>query len=452
MLISRSFRKPRRNVRQVNRRDNERGVTMVLVALCMMALIAMAALSIDVVTLYLNREEAQRSADAAALAAARVISISGITGTADPTTDTSSWEAVCGTSGTATQVAQQVGSINGIGGSAPSTPTVTYSAQGATGGASDCSGLGQSFAINPSVTVQVKRTGLPTLFSRIWSRNTNTVSATATAEVYNPSDSDTIAPGGQDVPVAPRCVKPFILADEDPGNAGQQFVSPRRSGRIVTPGIRPTSGAGVIGENFTLTNNCGTGATCNLQNTTQGSGMASYYVPALVNANPAIAVPSCATDDYQDAVAGCDESTVYACGTVNGAYADLTRNRGVDASTATSCLINYPNNDTLTTSIYPFQIIAGSGNPLFAQGQIVTASNSIITVPLFNDRAGTPLSSGTQPQVTIVGYLQLFVYSLDTNGDLQVTVLNVAGCGDAASTTLSAAGSSPVPIRLITPQ
>jgi hypothetical protein len=31
-------------------------------------------------------------------------------------------------------------------------------------------------------------------------------------------------------------------------------------------------------------------------------------------------------------------------------------------------------------------------------------------------------------------------------------VLNVAGCGNNASTTQSAPGSSPVPVRLITPQ
>ena len=45
-------------------RSGERGVTMVIVAVAMVAIIAMAALSIDVITLYLAREEAQRSADA----------------------------------------------------------------------------------------------------------------------------------------------------------------------------------------------------------------------------------------------------------------------------------------------------------------------------------------------------------------------------------------------------
>jgi Flp pilus assembly protein TadG len=63
----------------------ERGVTMIFVALAMVAIIAMAALSIDVITLYLAKEEAQRSADAAALAAARVLSLSGVTGDPDNT-------------------------------------------------------------------------------------------------------------------------------------------------------------------------------------------------------------------------------------------------------------------------------------------------------------------------------------------------------------------------------
>jgi hypothetical protein len=84
----------------------EHGITMILVAAAMVAIIGMAVLSIDVVTLYLAKEEAQRSADAAALAAARLLSVSGITG--DPANLTSNWGAVCGASGTATLVAQAV--------------------------------------------------------------------------------------------------------------------------------------------------------------------------------------------------------------------------------------------------------------------------------------------------------------------------------------------------------
>src|ERR1700686_5251977 len=63
--------------------SKQRGVTIALVALSMVVIIGMAALAIDVGTLYQAKAEAQRAADAAALTAARVISISGVTG--DPT-------------------------------------------------------------------------------------------------------------------------------------------------------------------------------------------------------------------------------------------------------------------------------------------------------------------------------------------------------------------------------
>jgi hypothetical protein len=52
-----------------------------------------------------------------------------------------------------------------------------------------------------------------------------------------------------------------------------------------------------------------------------------------------------------------------------------------------------------------------------------------------------------------VGFLQVFINSLDTtNGNINVTVLNVAGCSNTATaSTPTVTGSSPVPIRLITP-
>src|ERR1700689_5557100 len=128
----------------------ERGVTMILVALAMISIIAMAALSIDVITLYLAREEAQRSADQAALAAARVISLSGMTG--DPSNSALSWQAVCGGSTSpASQVAVAVAQQSAVGGSAVPTPTVTYAAGSGASSASnaDCSGLPAAFAVNP---------------------------------------------------------------------------------------------------------------------------------------------------------------------------------------------------------------------------------------------------------------------------------------------------------------
>src|SRR3981081_2327843 len=182
------------------RHKREGGVTILLVAVALVSIMGMAALSIDGVTLYLARAEAQRAADAAALTAARVISISGITG--DPSNSTLSWGAICGgSSGTATQAAQAVAQQNPIGGvSIPTTSIIVkYSAGSGENPRADCSGLSSAFGVNPVVTVQVQRTDLPTFFSRIWGRTGSSVSATASAEAFNPSNSASV--GGAIVPV-----------------------------------------------------------------------------------------------------------------------------------------------------------------------------------------------------------------------------------------------------------
>src|ERR1700683_375766 len=91
--------------------SRERGFTMALVAITMVAIISMAALSIDLGTLYEAKAEAQRAADAAALAAAQVIATSGITG--DPGNSGSSWQPACGgTSSSATLAAISVAQQN----------------------------------------------------------------------------------------------------------------------------------------------------------------------------------------------------------------------------------------------------------------------------------------------------------------------------------------------------
>jgi len=225
---------------------------MILVAVAMVAIIAMAALSIDVSTLYLVREEAQRSADGAALAAARVLSLSGVTG--DPANiqgslPSSPWPAACSA---ATQVAQAVANQNAVGGTVANTVTVTFLYNGAT---TDCTSPTAGFGINPQVQVKVIRQGLPTFFSRIWSRGSNSVSATATAEAFNPSNSGSLPPNII-VPVNPRCVKPWIVPNSDPGNAAATFVS-LADGSITTPGIKLSGvGTGVIGESFNLVPDC----------------------------------------------------------------------------------------------------------------------------------------------------------------------------------------------------
>src|SRR5437764_4419623 len=198
----------------------ERGVTIALVALAMVAIMGMAVLSIDLVTLYLAREEAQRSADAAALAAARVLSLSGITG--DPGNLTTHWGSICGPNGAATHAAQALAAENTVGSQTSPTVTVTYAAgtDGTVGtGTTDCTTLATSaFGVNPMVTVHLTQAGLPSFFSRFWGTSIRSVSATATAEAFNPSDSGAIGneSTGTITPVRQRCVKPWVIPNLDP--------------------------------------------------------------------------------------------------------------------------------------------------------------------------------------------------------------------------------------------
>jgi hypothetical protein len=86
---------------------------------------------------------------------------------------------------------------------------------------------------------------------------------------------------------------------------------------------------------------------------------------------------------------------------------------------------------------------------------VITSSTSIATVPIYDDTQVPVLFpiGVNQTPVTIVGFLQVFIDGIDSNGNLNVTVLNVAGCSNTATaSTPTVSGSSPVPIRLITPQ
>jgi Flp pilus assembly protein TadG len=472
-------------------RRRERGITMVLVAIAMVAIIGMAALSIDVITLYLAREQAQRSADEAALAAARVISLSGATG--DPN-DNLSWQAICGTSTSpATQTATAVATQSEVGGAVATTVSVGYSV-GTGAPASDCSTLLPGpFGVNPLVTVTITRASLPTFFSRIWGNTGNSVSASATAEVLNPSASD-IVTNASVIPVQPSCVKPWMVPNQNPdqpsgcvGGTGSGKCNPfvtLTDGTISNQGIQPGTASGVIGETFTLFADCASGSPCfpttaqpqanasggGFNGTSAPTGPNLEYLAGLAPAS-SVAVPSsCGTSgiggnaDYLPAVAGCDQSTIYQCGVQSSVASppnsiDLSENPGGssgDTATGVACLINESSQgsisgqDSLIASGYPYQIMAGTANANVAvRGDFVTSSNSIMSLPIY-DSSGTLIFAGNQANVTIVGFLQVFVQQVNPDGSLNVTVLNVAGCGNNA-TSRAVTGSSPVPIRLVTP-
>ena len=156
----------------IPRRKNEQGTIITLVAVFMLFVVgAMAALSIDAVTLYTARSEAQLAADGAALAAARVIANSGAT--SDSTGNLLA--IVDAPTGPAQTIAIQVAQNSLVGGRylVASNGEVVVTFSGVT--------------TNPRVSVRTQRTDLPTFFARIWGNKQVTVGATATAEAYNPS-------------------------------------------------------------------------------------------------------------------------------------------------------------------------------------------------------------------------------------------------------------------------
>ncbi len=477
-------------------RSDERGVTMVLVAIAMVAIIAMAAMSIDLVTLYLAREEAQRSADNAALAAARVISASGITGTAAPANNPAAWSLICGpitvgttNGGWATQAATSVAAQNTVGGRAANV-NVTYS-DGKTSGVSDCSTLSAIFAVNPMVTVQITPVIIPSFFSRIWGSTGNTVSASATAEAFNPSDSGNNGVTTTSVtPVQPRCVKPWIVPNLDPhdGTCSSTTCLPfvnLPDGSVVNHGIslNGNSGNGVIGEEFTIfpncpnaTGSCGIAANPpgpNISGTNRYSGQLPpampppnlQYLPGQV-LGKAAAIPSCSvgTNNYQYAVAGCDTGTVYQCGVqvpLGGTpnEVDLNENpggpggdtaMGVACTLTNSTTIPLDGQDVLRVNNYPFLPFAGDANPAVPSGTPVTNSNSVMTLPIYDQTKALVVNGSNLAPVTIVGFLQVFVKDVNADGSVVVYVLNVAGCSNTA-TSPPVLGNSPLPVRLITP-
>src|SRR5215471_251090 len=101
--------------------QNEAGMTLILVALAMVVLLGISALAIDLVALYVARNEAQRAADAGALAGATVFISLGCTTAVGGCVQNGPQEAP------ATTQAINVAAQNLVFGQAPSNSTVATS-------------------------------------------------------------------------------------------------------------------------------------------------------------------------------------------------------------------------------------------------------------------------------------------------------------------------------------
>jgi hypothetical protein len=455
--------------RTLSRPKHEDGVVITLVAMFLLFIVgAMAALSIDVVTFYTARSEAQLAADGGALAAARVLANSGMT---SDVTENPIWISAAET--LATTVAMQVASSNYVGGR-------TLVPGGACPGGEICvsfpnQGDALAFYTNPHITVQVQRTDLPTFFGRIWGSKQVTVVASATAEAYNPSGAS--AANGTVIPVAPMCVKPWLLPNIDPSNPPNPIFD-TTTGNISTTTLVPGYQTGAPATR--LRARC---TSCSVP----PAPMTWKFYPGnpLDFPAPTTALPACTpalTTPYEKSVAGCIQTPI-SCNAqvrIDNAIYGVGTARYTDTANAVNCLTHAtatPDDadqvDLSGGTNPPLQFLAGAANPVAVANpalleQDMTVSDSLVTVPVYD--VGPP--PGTTPPpvppgtVTIIGFLQLFLNydgaetpnfggAGTNNGRVKTMVVNLAGCGGASGATapqpILGNGASPVAVRLITP-
>jgi hypothetical protein len=400
-------------------RRKERGVSLLVVAGALVMLFGIAALAIDLASLYVARNEAQRAADAAALAAAKAFADSGCVG-----------GGTCASVQTlATQQAIGVGGQNLIAGQAAAIQSgdVTFTL---------------TPTQNPRVTVAVARTSargnaVPTFFARAIGIRTANITATATAEAFSPSGDS-----GNTI-FCTTCVRPWAVGNCDSAHTtplnsictGTQasFLDPNNNYAVSNPGATP---AGVIGGSINIR---ASSAPSEFGSVDYGGGTAGYTN----------AIQVCPTIQF----------------TCGNTISTLPGNRGNPTATAVESLIHASNSglgqgqDKIDTTVSPPVIRAGSSNPLVLNGVItagtaITTSDSLMTAFVYD---GHTLKPGKET-LTIVGFMQLFITQVDSNNDIPGVIMNLAGCGNnpqpngtcsSSSGTVSGGGGSLIPIRLV---
>ena len=483
--------------------SNEKGVALLIVAASLVMMLGMCALSIDLVAGYLARVQCQRAADAAALAGAKAFS-------GDCTTTGCTAGSAAET--LATQNAIAVAAQNPVMGVAPTSTTVDtafdYSHDVLPSGGSG----------EPQITVTVYRDAthndaMPTFFAKIFGINSMDVSASATAEAFNP--------GGTSTDVGVGCIKPFLVP-----NCDANFPVPSTDTVHANPNCACGAGNGGVSQGV-LNGDCPV-------NTPSGYDM-SYYVYPNTSANAGIALHplDCQWDsalnecaqtsgdvgapwvlhdnaapsqwytiaftsqsgmDYSQFIRECAPKSVACQGTLNSLNGKKVgpTDAGVDClihscgtggcsgqCPATGVANNLPdglNNGQdymcapyalpgataqascpTSTPTSPFTVIAGYNNPYgYTAGQTFDATNggsdSLANVVLYDGAALAPGGS----TVTIQGYMSLFFQDAlhsSTTDTINGVVVQVGGCGSGGSGSTpdvnSPGGGSFIPIRLI---
>ncbi|HET9177824.1 MAG TPA: pilus assembly protein TadG-related protein [Terriglobia bacterium] len=408
----------------------EEGSVLVMVAAALVMLLGVCAIAIDMANLYLARAQAQRAADAAAMAGAKSFLTTG-----------------CATSGCTAGGVQETGGRQ----QAEAAGAQNYIAGRPASIADSDITFSYPNALEPQITVVAKAT-VSTFFAKIFGIRTSNVRATATAEAYNPA-------GGGGAPLAAACLKPFLVPNCDPTNASPvnsscqsgsgkgkggggtssagYFFDPT-TGAIAHPGTYPS---GVIGMPWTLHS---------------VAGPSQWYLVGFGGAPPS------SGSALRNHIKECTPAPL-SCGdtlqTANGKILGPT-NQGTNALiNANGDRLNQGQDSIDTTIGPPFAITGGANNPnpalvgktFFDYSQ----SPSVVTVPVYTGNSLPP--GGTT--VSIIGYMQVFIKDANHNtnsDDIDVVILNISSCGGAppgggpsGTPPIIAAAGSPVPIRLI---
>jgi len=443
-------------------RHGQRGSTLYIVAGSLVILLGMGALAIDLASLYVARNEAQRAADSAALAGAKVFVESGCVTSGN-----------CGSEeGTATDRATQAALQNLVEGQPVTVQSITFN----------------ETAQNPQITVQIQSANLNIYFAgAIGITTAPNVGATATAEAYNPSG------GAGATTYCTGCVRPWLIPNCDQtlttslggSNLLCATATPNPEAYLLTPGNYSVASpgyypGGVIGEPIEIY----------LPTPTNPAVIPPATLPTTLYGALDVDNPGTANFfDYQDAIPTCSTTQPTSPQTTCGIYSmnilpigptapslllGQSTINGVDAMLHLAPgVIGMNGQDAIVTGSSPVQIQAGSVNPMVIQGivgpgAIIATSDSIVTAYIFDTPPGTigytglsydPTGLTDTPQnVSIVGFAQIFVSQVDATGNIYGYILSVAGCGsnpNAACGTgsgngISINGSTTLPVRLIT--
>ncbi|HVB99787.1 MAG TPA: pilus assembly protein TadG-related protein [Candidatus Dormibacteraeota bacterium] len=435
----------------------ERGATLVFVGVSLLALLSVLALVIDLGMLYVARSEAQRAADAAALAGANVFVTTGCTSVAGTGCVAGGSQELL-----AANQALAVAALNNVAGQPASIDCPEYADP--TSGSAQCPGITFSYPTQeePQISVTVVRSGIPTIFAKMFGVQDATVSAKAVAEAYNPSGGQ----AGTDARITP-----FLIPNCNPNAIGGPNANP----------YCPVKGANYFIDNSGQLVSNVAGESWNLHfGTTSASDSATpseWYMISIW--------PSGGSQSASQMAAAISQSTTVSC---NLYYPALLGKKVGPLDSGVETLINATGQSTngnynqgqdqITvqnpeTPNFSYTVQAGSNNPLVQNGvltagqNIVPATNSgsIVNAAVFDGAIcgmtvnGTVLTTSNSDcigpgggTVKVLGWMQIFIQGATHQGSydgVSAVILNVSGCPASSTIPSVNSGGSAIPIRLI---